>query len=200
MWFLNVVLGCVRKRNLHLRIQMSEAEIDFHFSRLFYNFTPTNRDLVMKRTLFILLAALCLNGCNIKIIDWVPVTFQVRVQDENGKDLLDPANDNTWLIGTHISFNGTSDTLEEGDIVPVTKAVAVIYDGVRLEKGEDYYYLAFGEFERTDYDNEVIAINWPDGTYDEITYKCRLNSVTVEAKEKFKLNGVKCSNPIVIVK
>ena len=86
----------------------------------------------MKRTLFILLAVLCLNGC--MIIDWVPVTFQVRVQDENGKDLLDPANDNTWLIGTHISFNGTSDTLEEGDIVPVTKAVAVIYEGVRLEK------------------------------------------------------------------
>ena len=155
-----------------------------------------NRNLVMKRTLFILLAVLCLNGC--KIIDWVPVTFQVRVQDENGKDLLDPANDNTWLIGTHISFNGTSDTLEEGDIVPITKAVAVIYEGVRLEKGEDYYYLAFGEFQRTDYDNEVIAINWPDGTYDEITYKCRLNGVTVEAKEKFKLNGVKCSNPIVL--
>ena len=66
-----------------------------------------NRNLVMKRTLFILLAVLCLNGC--MIIDWVPVTFQVRVQDENGKDLLDPANDNTWLIGTHISFNGTSD-------------------------------------------------------------------------------------------
>ena len=63
----------------------------------------------MKRTLFILLAVLCLNGC--MIIDWVPVTFQVRVQDENGKDLLDPANDNTWLIGTHISFNGTSDTI-----------------------------------------------------------------------------------------
>ena len=137
----------------------------------------------MKRTLFILLAVLCLNGC--MIIDWVPVTFQVRVQDENGKDLLDPANDNTWLIGTHISYNGTSDTLEEG---------------VRLEKGEDYYFLAFGEFKRTDYDNEVIAINWPDGTYDEITYKSRLNGVTVEAKEKFKLNGVKCSNPIVIIK
>ena len=152
----------------------------------------------MKRILIVLLAALCLNGC--LVIDWVPVTFQVRVQDENGKDLLDPANDNTWLIGTHISFNGTSDTLEEGDIVPVTKAVAVIYEGVRLEKGEDYYYLAFGEFQRTDYDNEVIAINWPDGTYDEITYKCRLNGVTVEAKEKFKLNGVKCSNPIVIIK
>ena len=162
------------------------------------NFEQINRDLVMKRTLFILLTVLCLNGC--MIIDWVPVTFQVRVQDENGKDLLDPANDNTWLIGTLISFNGTSDTLEEGDIVPVTKAVNVIYEGVRLEKDEDYYYLAFGEFRRTDYDNEVIAINWPDGTYDEITYKCRLNGVTVEAKEKFKLNGVKCSNPIVIIK
>ena len=27
---------------------MIEAEIDFHFSRLFYNFTPTNRNFTMK--------------------------------------------------------------------------------------------------------------------------------------------------------
>ena len=37
------VLECVRKRNLHLRIQMSEAEIGLHFSLIFCNFTPINR-------------------------------------------------------------------------------------------------------------------------------------------------------------
>ena len=39
-----------------------------------------------------------------KIIDWVPVTFQIRVQDEQGKDLLDPAHDTTWLLGTKIHY------------------------------------------------------------------------------------------------
>ena len=53
----------------------------------------------MKRILTIMAAVICLCSCA-KIIDWVPVTFQVRVQDAQGKDLLDPANDNSWLIGT----------------------------------------------------------------------------------------------------
>ena len=41
----NEVLGCARKRNLYLRIQMSEAEIGFHFSLRCCNFTPINRNL-----------------------------------------------------------------------------------------------------------------------------------------------------------
>ncbi len=154
----------------------------------------------MKRILIIALAVLCFNGCYVKIIDWVPVTFQVKVQDKNGKDLLDPANDNTWLIGTKISFNGNLDEIGEEDLIPATKAVMPIYEGVRIEKGEGYYYIAFGEFGRREYDDEIVAINWPDGTYNEISYKCRLNSVTVKAKDKFKLDGVKCSSPILIVR
>ena len=40
----NEVLQCVRKRNLHLRLQMSESDVGFHFSLIFCNFTPTNRN------------------------------------------------------------------------------------------------------------------------------------------------------------
>lgn len=55
----------------------------------------------MKRILVILIAIICFNGCNKDmIIDWAPITFKIEVQDSQGNDMLDPANNNTWLIGT----------------------------------------------------------------------------------------------------
>ncbi len=156
----------------------------------------------MKRVFLAVVSALFLCGCVGRIIDWVPVTFYVEVQDKDGKDLLDPANDNSWLIGTEISFNGKIETIDEEDLASImTRAVDVQYEGVRLQKSPKCYRLAFGEFSGArEYSNEVILIKWSDGSTNEITYKRRLNSVTVDAKEVFKLDGVKCSNPIVITK
>ena len=157
----------------------------------------------MKRILILLLAAMSICSCSkFLIIDWVPVTFKISVQDGQGKDLLDPVNDNTWLIGTRIHFNGrTADIDETGISAPETKALPGIYHGVRLEKGADYYYLAFGEFDGgTEYDKEEMVIEWPDGSINRITYTRKLNHVKVSAKQTFKLDGEKCSNPIVIKK
>ena len=105
-----------------------------------------------------MLAAICLSSC-MKIIDWVPVTFQIRVQDEQGKDLLDPANDNTWLLGTKIHYRGVIIDIDETNISsPATKAIPATYQGFRLEKGSDYYYLAFGEFDGgSEYDEEDMS-------------------------------------------
>ena len=156
----------------------------------------------MKRLLIILIAIICLNGCekHSMIIDWAPITFKIQVQDSQGNDLLDPANDNTWLIGTEISFRNQSEVMDENDISPITKAVLPKYNGARVEKGADCYYIAFGEFGRKDNDTEVMTIKWPDGNISEVSYKCRLIASKIEAKETFHLNGRKCSNPIVIVK
>lgn len=156
---------------------------------------------MIKRILIIALAAISFCGCH-KIIDWVPVTFQIRVQDENGIDLLDPANDNTWLVGTTVHFRGiTVDLDEAGVAVPETRDCSVTYEGFRLERGKDYYYLAFGQFEgATDYDEESFTIYWPDKTYNVITYDRRVNNRKGGAKEVWKLDGVKCSSPIVIVR
>ena len=101
--------------------------------------------------------------------------------------MLDPANDNTWLIGTEISFRNQSEVLDENDIAPVTKMILPMYEGARVVKG-------------TDNDTELLTIKWPDGNISEVTYKCRLIESELEAKETFELNGRKCSNPIVIVK
>ena len=156
----------------------------------------------MKRVLIILIAIIFLNGCekHHMIIDWVPITFKIQVQDSQGKDLLDPANDNTWLIGTEFSFRNQSYIMNENDISPITKAILPIYDGARVEKGANCYYIAFGEFHRKDNDSDVMTIKWPDDSISEVSYTCKLIESKIEAKETFQLNGRKCSNPIVIVK
>lgn len=155
----------------------------------------------MKKIFSIISIITCLSGCT-KIIDWVPVTFQVRVQDAQGKDLLDPANDNTWLVGTTIHFRGITVDLDETGITsPVTKDMPVTYEGFRLEKGDGYYFLAFGEFEgATDYDNESFTICWPDNTWNTITYDRDINNRKGGAKEVWKLDGIKCTSPIIIVR
>lgn len=89
----------------------------------------------MKRVFLAVVSALFLCGCVGRIIDWVPVTFYVEVQDKDGKDLLDPANDNSWLIGTEISFNGKIETINEEDLASVmTRAVDVQYEGGKTSK------------------------------------------------------------------
>ena len=155
----------------------------------------------MKRLLIYVLAAFSLCSC-MKCIDWVPVTFQIRVQDEGGKDLLDPENDNSWLLGTRIHFRGITVEIDDtGITAPVTRALPAVYKGFTLEKGSDYYYLAFGEFDGgSDYDKEEMLIEWPDGSMNRITYTRKLNHTTVSARQTFELDGVKCSNPVVIVK
>ena len=91
----------------------------------------------MKRLLTILIAIICLNGCekHSMIIDWAPVTFKIQVQDSQGNDMLDPANDNTWLIGTEISFRNYSEVMDKNDISPITKAIMPIYEGQNYTKG-----------------------------------------------------------------
>ena len=156
----------------------------------------------MKRVLIILIAAICMNGCEKPdmSIEWYPFTFMIQVQDSQGNDLLDPANDNTWLIGTEMSFRNKSEVMDEDDISPITKTVFPMYDGARVVKWADCYFIAFGEFDRKDNDTEVMTIRWPDGNISKVSYKCRLIEIKREAKERFELNGKKCSNPIVIVR
>lgn len=155
----------------------------------------------MKRLTIFSIILFCLCGCA-KTIDWIPVTFKVRVQDAQGNDLLDPEIDNSWIIGTTISFRGITVELDEESIsYPRTKDLPAEYRGLRLEKSNDYYYLAFGEFDGgSDYDNEELYLSWPDGSHNCITFKRKLHQMRIKADEVFKLDGVKCSNPVVIVK
>ena len=167
----------------------------------------------MKRLLFTLVFILCLTGCEkiplggVFISDWNPVNFDIQVVDSNGKDLLDPSNDNSWLIGTTISFMDEKDTIDQAclDNIYQTKYYFPHYDGVRLMSSARVlpnWFLRFGEFDGADsYDDEKLTITWPDGKTNTITYTRKFNVFkTGVSKQVYKLDGVKCSNPIKIVR
>ena len=152
-----------------------------------------------KNLVLFLLTMLLASGCN-KIIDWYPVNLKIEVQNAEGQDLLNPENDLSWLDGTTIKFRGTTTELTFTDGPQATDLPANFY-GFRLEKNGERYVLAYGEIDGgEEYDNDEFTLTWPDGTIDRITFKRRLNRVTIDAKDKWSLNGEKCSNPVVIVK
>ena len=167
----------------------------------------------MKRLLIAFAFVLCLTGCEKlpllggMIIDWYPVVFDIQVVDANGKDLLDPSNDNSWLLGTTISFMDKKDTLDQAclDNIHQTRAYLPYYDGVKLMSSTRVlpnWFLNFGEFDGADsYDNEKLTITWPDGKVNIITYTRKFNMFKTDVSKKvYKLDGVKCSNPIKIVR
>ena len=114
----------------------------------------------MKRFLtaiIIAVTALSANSC--RITDYTPINLRIQVQDSEGKDLLDPANDNSWLLGTTITFRGIVVELDETNItVPETKEYGPVeYQGFRLEKMSDCWELVFGEFDGGDeYDDSFF--------------------------------------------
>jgi hypothetical protein len=168
----------------------------------------------MKRYLFALAVILCIAGCDKLpvsdlIIDWYPVNFYIQVVDADGKDMLEPSNGNTWLLGTTFEFMGKKDTVDQAclDNICHTRAYLPHFYGVSLMYRDPIYsshysglLLKFGEFDGADkYDDEKLTINWPDGTSNTITYSRKFNLTHTDvSKEEFRLDGKKCSNPIVI--
>ena len=157
----------------------------------------------MKRILTaIIIAVIALSANSCRIIDYTPINLRVQVQDNEGKDLLDPANDNSWLLGTTITFRGIIVELDETNItVPETKEYGPVeYQGFRLEKMSDCWELVFGEFDGGDEYDDTIFISWPDKKYSVIDYSRKINSMSGNVKQTWTLNGKECNNPVVIVR
>lgn len=166
----------------------------------------------MKRFFTLLVFALSLSGCedilnSDMIIDWYPIVFNIKVVDAGGRDMLDPSSDNSWVIGTTMEFKGKRDTVDQASLENIyqTRDYLPRFDGIRLVKGAQglpAYFLKFAEFDGSvSYDNEKLTITWPDGRTNIITYTRKFNALhTKVSKETFKLDGAKCSNPIIIVR
>lgn len=155
----------------------------------------------MKRLVYIALIVslmFCLS-CG-KMVDWAPVNLQVYVQDSAGKDLLDPENGNSWVEGTTLTFRGEECPIDlEGS--PLTKDYMPVFYGFRIEKDGDRYCMVYGEVDGgMSYKNEEFIIRWPGGTEDVISLTRRLNEITINARNVWRLNGKKTDFPIVIVK
>ncbi len=155
----------------------------------------------MKRIIKIIVLALitaAATGCYGKIIDWYPVEFKFYVEDNSGNDLLDPESDRYIGKGAKAEWRG-----EEYELSPETKALDVRFHGFVLKKdNEGKHYAYFGELGGGHNYNDELTLTWADCSTDILLYKRRINSMTVNANEKRKLNGKKIAEkgPITIVK
>ena len=153
-----------------------------------------------KITLALLLAtAFLFSGC--AKIDWTPVHLVISVIDSNDHSVATPENKHL-LEGTTIEFLGNVIPLEL-ETSPLTKMVFPLYTDRFFIGNESRFKncLVFGEISgEYEFKDEPFKITWPDGSTDVITYTRKLNRITIDAKEGWKLNGEKCDNPVVIRK
>ncbi len=156
----------------------------------------------MKRLLYTLLLVLilALGGCSIgKIVDWYPVNLIIYVQDEEGSDLLNPRNKNFLATKVEAEWLGKIYTYDHTEVM--TRDYMPNFYGLELSVDDrGRYRLCFGELGGDVERNDDLTLRWADGTTDVIHYKNKVYELFVEAVRTYKLNGEKCSNPIVIIK
>ncbi|MBQ0024690.1 MAG: hypothetical protein KBT00_03060 [Bacteroidales bacterium] len=149
----------------------------------------------MKRSLIlIILAVLLCAGCA-KEVDWYPVTVSFYIVDSEGNDLLDPASES--FIGDDISLSYKGN--EYVYSIP-TKTYLPVFYGLIIEKDNlvGKYCARFGELDGADnYDDDFI-IRFPDGTSRTLHYDRRVNCLTVSARQKWFLDGVRVDYPVII--
>ena len=151
----------------------------------------------MKKSLNIIiisLAALLFASCGMEV-DWCPVIVSFCVQDSDGNDLLDPANES--FIGDQIilSYNGS----EYMYSIP-TKTYLPVFFGFTIDKDSqsDKYCARFGELNgEYDYDDDFL-ITFPDGSSKTIHYDRKVSHLTISARQKWSLDGEKVDYPVII--
>ena len=156
----------------------------------------------MKRLLLCILslAGLMLSGCAIgKTVDWYPVDLIIYVQNSNGTDLLNPQNNE--FIATRVEAEWLGETYIYEHPADATRAYMPIFNGLELnEDSRGRYRLIFGELAGDAERDDDLTLRWADGTTDVIHYKNVVFELFIEAVRTYKLNGVKCDNPVVIIK
>ena len=149
--------------------------------------------LLVRTVLPLLATALLLTAC-----DFYPVVFDIHVETEDGYNRLDPESE--YFIGENIS------AIYDGQVYPVeilmpTKAYAPRFFGLQLRQEGmfGYWHLVFGEFDGAESGEQTVTLVWPDGTSDTIYHK-RVVATPLAISDRWKLNGEKGSNPVVLVK
>lgn len=150
----------------------------------------------MKRIIFIISAILCFCGCAVER-DWVPWSLYVKVENSDGKNILDTDTYDQILSGTVLTYRGVDYELA---LTPETKAYMAEFNGFMIDWGSYYgNILSFGDFNGDEeVDEEVFTIKWTNGSTSTITYSRKVNKTFLSVKEKWTLDGNKCEWPIVI--
>lgn len=115
------------------------------------------------------------------IYDFAPIELKVYVSTVDGSNLLDNKIEGNLLNNSiKIIHNGTAYDLDIESTEkekPATKAYLPIFHGLKLQtdiNGNPYLYI--GEFDgAADYENEIVTVDWGDGTYNTITFDSRVS-------------------------
>ncbi len=140
---------------------------------------------IINITLSLIGLILCSFSCegveDVAIKDFSPVELKLYVMNEEGYNLLDASTDNN-LLGNNIKAinNGlaysldTSTIEEEREAQPVNAAT---FYGLKLMKDKNGEpYVCIGEFDGgRSFDNEIVTLDWGDGSYSTIKFDSRVS-------------------------
>ncbi len=145
----------------------------------------------LKNILILVATSFLFVNCNELEVDIAPVIYRLKVVDEQGNNLLNPARENAIDISEIIAqYQGNDYQCQTP-----TRAYKPHFNGLQLEShhsGE--WILTFGEFSGTsDYEDEKLTILWGDGSSDIITYNRSVKQSTfsqnIKIKQEWLLNG-----------
>ena len=114
-------------------------------------------------------------------LDFSPVELKLYVMNDEGYNLFDAKTENNLLSNDIKAINNgaayplnTDYVEEEHEVSPVSAAT---FYGLKLKRdktGETY--VSIGEFEGgKSFDNEIVTIDWGDGTYNTIKFDSRVS-------------------------
>lgn len=131
---------------------------------------------------------------------WPPIEMRVYVEDESGRDLLDPKSEYYYAEGAMLKHRGSEYRLYIQTVD--TKVPVMRYIGFLLMNQDGQYFLHFGTIDIhvvEDCETDFI-IHWKNNTRDSIHFSRRYNHALHEVDDKWQLNGVETPHPIVIKK
>ncbi len=124
----------------------------------------------------------CSESEDFVIRDFSPIEMKMYVMNEEGYNLLDENTENNLLgnaikaINNGAAYYLDTSTVEE-EKEPVSRALHATFYGLKLMKDRDGQpYVCFGEFDGArNFDNEIITLDWGDGTYNTVTFDSRVS-------------------------
>ena len=172
------------------------------------------KHITLKSLLFISLAVLfssfqCSDSDDTVIWDFYPIELKMYVTAPDGTNLLDSKLENNVLkndikaIHNGKAYSLNLDHLDDEDKVPTRAFLPTFYGLMLLTDGDGSPYLYFGEFDGGGtFENEIVMIDWGDGTYNTVTFDSKLtwNKSEPIIFRYFYLDKEKVDNPMTIIK
>ena len=137
--------------------------------------------IILSLVSLILCSFSCEGTDDVSIKDFSPVELKLYVMNDEGYNLLDASTENNLLSNEIKAINNglayhldTTIIEEEREVVPVNAAT---FYGLKLMKDKnDEVYVCIGEFDGgRSFDNEIVTLDWGDGTYSTIKFDSRVS-------------------------